>query len=435
MQPTSAALGLDTDDLIGKRLRSGLAILIGGNLLFTLADLQFQPTHLPILFAIQAIEVIAMLGTLAVLGRPHPRVPVTWIAAGIISFFCVTTAISGMLSGETSTTILLLSLITMGTASMLPWGVRPQLFVQIVAALAMAWNVWTVDGSAFAVRFLLVGVVAGFGATLYAAHTLEQHRKERARAEAVLEEMRERQHQAELAHAARLSTLGEMAAGLAHELNQPLAAIVSWATGCQVRIEAGTADIDTLARVVSEISDEAIRAAEVLRRIREFARSGEIKRERVDPNELVRGAARLATGDARRGGVDVSLALADDVPAVEVDRVQISQVVVNLLLNAFEAMGGTKRGERRVELATARATDGVEVTVRDSGEGLAAAVQHTLFDPFVTTKEDGLGLGLAISRRIVEAHGGRLWATANDGRGAIFHFTLPLAAREAWDAA
>src|SRR6185369_4919698 len=248
------------------------------------------------------------------------------------------------------------------------------------AALAMVWNVWAVDGSAYAVRFLLVGVVAGFGATLYAAHTLEQHRKERARAEAVLEEMRTRQHQAELAHAARLSSLGEMAAGLAHELNQPLAAIVGWATGCLVRIEAGTADVDTLARVVSEISDEALRAAEVLRRIREFARTGEIKRERVDPNELVRGAARLAGSDARRDGVDVSLALADDVPAVDVDRVQISQVVVNLLLNAFEAMGGTKRGDRRVEVTTAHAADTVEVTIRDSGEGLAAAVQHTLFD-------------------------------------------------------
>jgi C4-dicarboxylate-specific signal transduction histidine kinase len=247
--------------------------------------------------------------------------------------------------------------------------------------------------------------------------------------------MRARQHQAELAHAARLSTLGEMAAGLAHELNQPLAAIVSWATGCLVRIEAGTADIDTLAHVVSEISDEALRAAEVLRRIREFARTGELKRERVDPNELVRGAARLAGGDARRGGVDVALALAEDVPAVDVDRVQISQVVVNLLLNAFEAMGGTKRADRRVEVTTTHAADTVEVTIRDSGEGLAAAVQNTLFDPFVTTKEEGLGLGLAISRRIVEAHGGRLWATPNDGPGTVFHFTLPIAAREAWDAA
>jgi len=109
---------------------------------------------------------------------------------------------------------------------------------------------------------------------------------------------------------------------------------------------------------------------------------------------------------------------------------------VNLLLNAFEAMGRTKRGERHVEVTTARAAgEAIEVTVRDSGEGLAPAVQHTLFDPFVTTKEEGLGLGLAISRRIVEAHGGRLWATPNDDRGAVFHFTLPIAAREAWDAA
>jgi C4-dicarboxylate-specific signal transduction histidine kinase len=155
-----------------------------------------------------------------------------------------------------------------------------------------------VDGSAFAVRFLLVGVVAGFGATLYAAHTLEQHRKERARAEAVLEEMRERQHQAELAHAARLSTLGEMAAGLAHELNQPLAAIVSWATGCsgphrgrhRGHRHAGAGRVGDLGR-----SD---RAAEVLRRIRELRAERRDQARARRPNELVRGAARLA--DRRR---------------------------------------------------------------------------------------------------------------------------------------
>src|SRR5262249_30320947 len=157
-----------------------------------------------------------------------------------------------------------------------------------------------------------------------------------------------------------------------HELNQPLAAIVSYATGCLVRIEAGTADVDALARVVSEISDEAIRAGEVLRRIREFARNGEIRRERIDPNELVLGASRLAKGDAQRMGVAVWFELGRDLPVVDVDRVQIEHVVLNLFLNAFEAMSDTKRGERRVVVTTATAESGViEVAIGDSGEGLS----------------------------------------------------------------
>jgi signal transduction histidine kinase len=436
MPPVSSELAHRADDLLARRLRAGIWLIIAGNVLFTLADAQFRPSNLGILFVIQAVELLAMLGTVAFLRTPRRRVVTTWLGVVIIGFMCITTAISGVLSGETSTTLLSLSLITMGTATLLPWGFRPQLAVQSIAALAGAGNVYLIAGSAFGVRYLLIGVVVGFAATLYAAHAHDQHRREQARVEAVLEETRARQHQAELAHASRLSTLGEMAAGLAHELNQPLAAIVSWATGCLVRIEAGTADVDTLARVVSEISDEALRAGEVLRRIREFARSGEMRRERIDPNELVMSASRLARGDASEQGVSVWFELGREVPTVEVDRVQIEQVILNLFLNAFEAMSQTRRGERRLLVTTVAAdADSIEVAIGDSGDGIPPAMEQKIFDPFFTTKEAGLGLGLAISRRIVEAHGGRLWATPNAGRGTTFHFTLPVAAREAWDAA
>ncbi len=436
MPPLGSELADSADDLLARRLRAGIWLIIAGNVLFTVADAEFRPAHLGILFVIQAVELLAMLGTVAFLRTRRRRVVTTWLGVVLIGFMCITTALSGVLTGETGTTLLSLSLITMGTATLLPWGFRPQLAVQSIAALAAAWNMYAIAGSAYGVRYLLIGVVIGFAATLYAAHAHEQHRREQARAEAVLEETRARRHQAELAHASRLSTLGEMAAGLAHELNQPLSAIVGWATGCLVRIEAGTADVDTLARVVSEISDEALRAGEVLRRIREFARSGEMRRERIDPNELVMSASRLARGDANELGVSVWFELGREVPAVEVDRVQIEQVILNLFRNAFDAMSRTRRGERRLLVTTATADpEVVEVAIGDSGDGIPPAMESRIFDPFFTTKEDGLGLGLAISRRIVEAHGGRLWATPNAGRGTTFHFTLPLPAREAWDAA
>lgn len=419
----------DGDDLLVRRLRVGLAIIVGGITAFVLADLKFRPAHAALLLGIQALELVVMLCAILVLGRPLPRERVIAIALVTTCMLAVTTALSGVVSGDAGTAILMLTLLTMGTATLLPWGVWPQLLLQAVASVAVVWNVYAVNGPDMALRSLLVGAVIGFAGALYAAHTLEQQRLDRARAEALLEQARERQHRAELEHAARLSTLGEMAAGLAHEINQPLAAIVSYATGCVVRLESGMATTETLAPIVREIHDEAMRAGEVLRRIRDFSRNGTRRLERIDPNELVRSALRLASNDARRLEVSMSVDLRPDASAVEVDRVQVEQVILNLLRNAFEAMDDPARGDRRLRVETSTPSPGlVEVAVGDSGGGLPAAMRTQVFDPFFTTKRDGLGLGLAISRRIVEAHGGRLWSTPNRDRGTTFRFSLPTVA-------
>jgi len=421
--------GPSDGDLLVRRVRVGLAMMVGGIAAFLVADLGLRPAREGLLVGIQAFELSVTLGALFLLRRPRARGAVIAITLVNTSILAVTTALSGILSGDASATILLLALLTMGTATLLPWGVWPQLALQIVAGAAVGWNVWAISGSEMALRSLLVSAAIGFVAALYAARALEQQRLERERAEVLLEQARERQQRAELEHAARLSTLGEMAAGLAHEINQPLAAIVSYATGCVVRLESGTATAKTLSPAVHEIAAEAMRAGEVLRRIREFSRNGTRRVERVDPNELVRSALRLASGDARRFAVSVSVELHSHTDTVEVDRVQLEQVILNLVRNAFEAMDDPARSDRRLRIETSKPSAGViEVAVGDSGAGLPASAGEQVFDPFFTTKRNGLGLGLAISRRIVEAHGGRLWSTPNRDRGTTFRFSLPTVA-------
>jgi signal transduction histidine kinase len=413
-------------DILVRRLRVGLAIIIGGVLAFLIVDLEVHPPNGDLLVLIQSIELVAMVVAIVALGLRLPRRTVIAIALCTTGGLAASTAVSGVLSGDASSTILLLALLMMGTGTLLPWGAWPQLVLQCVAGAGIVWNVWAVDGPDMALRSLLVGAVVGFAGALYAAHTLEQQRRDRARAEAALEEARTRRHHAELEHAARLSILGEMAAGLAHEINQPLSAIVSYATGCMVRIESGGADVEAIGKIVREMSDEALRAGEVLRRMREFARNGARHLERVDPDDLVRSAMRLASNDARRLEIPVRLDLAAGGRLVEVDRVQLEQVILNLVRNAFEAMDGQQRGEHTLRIETTSTPAGVvEVAVGDSGGGLPDEVRGRVFDPFFTTKRDGLGLGLAISRRIVEAHGGRLWSTPNRERGTTFRFSLP----------
>jgi C4-dicarboxylate-specific signal transduction histidine kinase len=273
--------------------------------------------------------------------------------------------------------------------------------------------------------YLPVIVVVTSSVSIYMAYALERYRVDQARMRAELAETQTRRHQAEVAHAARLSTLGGMAAGLAHELNQPLAAVVSYARGCARRLEAGELPKAALLEVLEEISAQALRAGEVLRRIREFLR-GESRREEVDLNDVVRRAIRFAESEARRAEVRLELALAPEALRIEVDPIQIEQVILNLVQNGFEVMTTNNGTERAIAIETRRiAPDTVEVTVRDTGSGLAPQVAARLFEPFFSTKADGLGLGLSISRTIVEAHGGRLWATANaEGRGTAFRFTL-----------
>ena len=238
-----------------------------------------------------------------------------------------------------------------------------------------------------------------------------------------------RERQLELAHVARLSTLGEMTAGLAHELNQPLAAIVNYARGCARRVETGNAASGELLEAVNSISTQARRASEILARVRDFVRKGKPRRDWVNLSDLAHDAARLAQFEAERVQMMIDLELAADLPLVNVDNVQIEQVILNLLANAIEAMHMSQAG-RRLVIKTMRAGgDAVELTVCDTGSGLPADLADKVFDAFFSTKPGGLGLGLSISRSIIESHGGRLWASPNADHGTTFHFTLPIADR------
>ncbi len=241
-----------------------------------------------------------------------------------------------------------------------------------------------------------------------------------------------RQNQAQLAHAQRATAMGAMATSLAHELNQPLAAIVNYAHGCIHRLRNGSASAEELLPALQHIVTEGARSGEIIRRLRGFLRKGESLRRTVDVNRLVRGAADLIGAEARHKRVELRLELAQNLPPVIVDAVQIEQVVLNLVHNAIEAIdaGGGKRREVSVGTEPDPTRSGVQLVVRDTGPGIQPGAQDRIFDAFFTTKKNGMGMGLSISRAIVEAHGDQLWACSNDGSGATFRFRLPASIKE-----
>ena len=231
-----------------------------------------------------------------------------------------------------------------------------------------------------------------------------------------------RRRREEMEHGARLALLGEMASSLAHEINQPLAAIANYANGCQRRLNSGT-DPEGVAEGVGLIAAQAERAAGIVRRMRAFVRKRVPEPQILDVNDPVREALELFRATAARRGVTVFADLAEGLPPVRADRVQVEQVVLNLLQNAADAMAGGET--RRITVTTSRDQDRVRVSVADSGPGLTPEAASHLFEPFFTTKPEGLGLGLSLSRGFVEAHGGRLWAESTPD-GARFAFTLPV---------
>jgi C4-dicarboxylate-specific signal transduction histidine kinase len=214
---------------------------------------------------------------------------------------------------------------------------------------------------------------------------------------------------------------------LAHEINQPLAAIVNFTRGCERRLRAGgTADADML-DALAQVSDQALRAGEIIRRIRNFIRKEEPSQAWVDVNELVRNVVELAEPEARQNAIRVHLALAPGLPRVYVNSIQIEQVLLNLVRNAFDAMHGDTVGAKALSICTCT-TGGtpVEIAVSDTGGGLSPELLERIFDPFFTTKPSGLGLGLSISRSIIEAHGGRLWAECSADGGCTFRLHLAI---------
>ncbi len=235
-------------------------------------------------------------------------------------------------------------------------------------------------------------------------------------------------HQAQLAQVSRLNTMGEMATGIAHELNQPLTAIINYSRGCLRRLRAQTAVESGVFAAIEKIAGEAERAAQVVKRIREFVRKGELQRETVDLHSVVSGVVTMLEPQLSRSRIDLVVDVPSELPPVYADRIQLEQVLINLIRNAVDALREHQSAAPRIRIAAEAEGGGFAVLrVEDNGPGIDAAELNEVFHPFYTTKKDGMGMGLSISRSVMEAHGGTLAAKSEPGRGATFVCTLPLA--------
>jgi two-component system sensor kinase FixL len=275
------------------------------------------------------------------------------------------------------------------------------------------------DGTIFP-HELTVGEVKAGGRRLFAGFSKDVSARQQS-------EQRLQELQAELVHVARLSAMGEMASALAHELNQPLTAIINYAQAARGVVERRSGEgADGLASLLEKTVEQADRAGQIIRRLRQFIAKGETDRALEDINTVVEEASGLALVGAKGKGIVVRRVLGEGLPPVLLDKIQIHQVITNLIRNSIDALDGVTR--REIVVSTRRAgRDSIEITVADSGPGLAPEVADRLFQPFVTTKAAGLGIGLSICRSIVDAHGGRLFASDNPGGGVVFHVHLPAA--------
>ena len=272
------------------------------------------------------------------------------------------------------------------------------------------------DGSTFPME-LAVGEIQTAGGRLFTGFVRDL--TETQRTQARLQEL-----QGELVHIARLTSMGEMASALAHEINQPLSAIANYLKGARRLADNENLDRELLRDALSRANDQALRAGDIIRRLRDFVARGETERAVESLQRLVEEAAALALVGARQIGVDVRFDYSGDIEVL-VDRVQVQQVLVNLVRNALDVLEGCDR--RQLTIAIGHAAEDALVTVSDTGPGIAPEIRAQLFSPFMTTKAAGMGVGLSISRTIIEAHGGHLWAEDTPGGGATFKFTLKTA--------
>jgi hypothetical protein len=240
------------------------------------------------------------------------------------------------------------------------------------------------------------------------------------------EHERLRQLESELAHMNRLSMMGELAASLAHEISQPVATARNNARAAMHFLDRSTPDPGQVREALACVVDDADRAGQILDRIRDHIKKAPPRKERVDLNQAITDVIALAQSAIVKNGVSIKTSLTEGLSDIHADRVQLQQVVLNLILNAVEAMGSVEQGVRELSITTKRhEAGGVLVATRDSGPGIDPEHLDRVFDAFYTTKSGGVGMGLSICRSIIDAHGGRLWANANEPRGAVFWFTLP----------
>ncbi|MFX1676797.1 ATP-binding protein [Paraburkholderia sp. A2WS-5] len=258
------------------------------------------------------------------------------------------------------------------------------------------------------------------------AFILELTEPKRAQQDVCDRERRYRELQTVLAHSNRVATMGHLSASIAHEVKQPITAIAAYASAALRWLAGCPPNFDEARLALARIVADCVRANGIVDRTRTYFKKEPLRTDGLDVSDMIRELIALMRGEASKSGVELTVELAEGLPRVQGDRVQLQQVMLNLMINALEAMSDMKAGKRKLLIQTGR-TDDTElcITVQDSGPGLAAGYLECIFEAFFTTKPDGLGMGLPICRSIVQSHGGQLWVTANDPVGASFHFTLP----------
>jgi C4-dicarboxylate-specific signal transduction histidine kinase len=309
------------------------------------------------------------------------------------------------------------------------WVLRPRdipfivsfVACEVVANRIVAWRIATENALRESRDQLEVRVAERTADLKDANDALRKQMEEQRRTEEALEVAR-----AELARVVRITTVGELAASIAHEVNQPLAAVVVNADACVAWLTLKTPDLAEAKAAAMRAVEGATRASDVIVRIRSLISKGVPQKTKVDINDVINDTLTLTKEQVTRNNVSLSLQLDTDVPRVMGDRIQLQQVILNLVANAVEAMANVSGRDRILEIRSQREQDhGIRISVHDAGVGISEELIPRLFEPFFTTRARGIGMGLAISRSIVEAHGGRLWVESRLNQGTVFQLTLP----------
>jgi len=362
-----------------------------------------------------AISGMHYTGMAAMRGPAELSYDSLWVALSVIIAIGTATAALWLAFRTTQAGQKLAAAIVMGLAisGMHYTGMRATVFTAH-ATMEDAHEDATLD------RTTLALAIAGF--TLADLAALFASVSKRKRADEAL-----RQTQADLAHIQRVTTMGELAASISHEVMQPLAATVTNAQTALRWLDAQPPDLDGVRQALGGAVKDGWSATEIIGRIRDLIKQEPLRKDALEVNEAIVELIPLTRGEVMKNNVSVQMELAEGLPRIQGDRVQLQQVILNLFINAVEAMSGVSEGSRALLIRTGKdASDGVLVAVQDSGPGLNPGSFERLFDSFYTTKPGGMGMGLSICRSIVEAHGGRIWATPNAGAGITLQFTLPI---------